>query len=440
MTIPYYNSEEIDMNFSPKDVITFVEENDVKFIRLTFCDMFGNLKNIAIMPSELPKAFEKGIAFDSWAITGTHSDLLLFPDASTLSVLPWRPKTGRVVRFFCFIKNPDGSDFRGDVRNELRKTVEFYKKSGYFCEIGTECEFYLFDRDEYGEPTMIPHDKAGYLDVAPLDKCENVRREICLSLDEMGFKPQSSRHKYGHGQNEIDFSKSNVLTAADNLVHFKSAVKTIAAQNGLYASFMPKPLDDKCASGMHINFYIKKNGKNIFSGGSNGLPEEGRNFIAGVLNRVKEMALFMNATTNSYKRFGMGLAPKYISWSYDDRSSLIRVPLLNEEDSRAEIRSADASCNPYITFILLLKAGFEGIFNKAELSDSLFGYKENVSGNLPENLEEAFELASKSDFVSEAFSPDLLKMIYGYFSDVISRYNYADDKDVFEKEFYFLEI
>ena len=180
------------MSFSPKEILDFVEENDVKFIRLTFCDMFGNLKNIAIMPDELPKAFQYGVSFDASCLTKEYSDLLLVPDISTLSVLPWRPKSGRVVRFFCSIKNIDGSDYVGDMRSALQKEITGLYSKGYSCELGTKCEFYLFDLDENGDPTKIPHDQGSYLDVAPLDKCENTRREICLSLEEMGLSPKSS--------------------------------------------------------------------------------------------------------------------------------------------------------------------------------------------------------------------------------------------------------
>jgi glutamine synthetase len=425
------------MFFSPKDVIKFVEENDVKFIRLTFSDILGNLKNISIMPNGLAKAFENGVSFDGVVLDGKHADLLLFPDASTLSVLPWRPKTGRVVRFFCYIKKPDGSDYKGDAREGLYLELKKIRELGYNCRISTECEFYLFDTDENGEPTKKPHDYAGYLDVAPLDKCENVRREICLMFDEMGFKPQSSRHKYGCGQNEIDFRSSEVLTAADNMVHFKSVVKTVAAQNGLYASFMPKPLNDNYGSGMHISMLIEKDGKSIFSYDNGDMNDEGRWFLAGVLNRLKEITCFLNSTTNSYKRFGMGLAPKYINYSHDERSSCIRIPYASCDNARIEIRSADSACNPYIVFKLLLKAGFEGIEQKMNLNNSLLGQSYDKFEKLPESLEEAYRLAKESEFVRSSIHEDLLKIIFNYYEDVLEKYNLAEDKDAFEEEIYF---
>ncbi|HOH88294.1 glutamine synthetase family protein, partial [Ruminococcus sp.] len=303
------------MSFSPKEILKFVEENDVKFIRLTFCDMFGNLKNVAIMPNELPRAFEYGIPFDASCITEGCSDLLLVPDISTLSVLPWRPKSGRVVRFFCALKNTDGSDYVGDMRTELTNYINQLRLDGYSCEMGTKCEFYLFELDEHGEPTKIPHDKGGYLDVAPLDKCENARREICLSLEEMGMSPKSSCHKHGPAQNEIEFRESEPITAADNMVHYKTVVKSIAAQNGLFASFMPKPLPDEHGSALSISISLKKGGENIFGDDINAMPNEGKCFISGVLSRMREITAFLNSTTNSYKRFGIGYAPKYVNWS-----------------------------------------------------------------------------------------------------------------------------
>ena len=220
------------MGYTKKEVIRFVQENDVKFIRLAFCDIFGVQKNISIMPKELQKAFDDGIAFDASFINGfmniERSDLFLFPDPSTMSILPWRPQTGRVVRFFCDIKYPDGKDFEGDGRKILIEKTNELQALGYQVEIGTECEFYLFQMDEFGTPTKIPYDEACYFDIAPKDKAENVRRDICLTLEQMGIMPETSHHQHGPGQNMIVYKASNPLTAADNLITFKSVVKTIA--------------------------------------------------------------------------------------------------------------------------------------------------------------------------------------------------------------------
>ena len=414
------------MSFSPIEVLNFVEENDVKFIRLTFCDIFGNLKNIAIMPKELPRAFKHGISFDATGITGECSDLLLIPDISTLSVLPWRPKSGRVVRFFCNIQTSDGSDYSGDLRKQLHDKILSLNSEGYSCEFATKCEFYLFNLDDSGEPTKIPHDHGGYLDVAPLDKCENTRREICLSLEEMGLNPKSSCHKHGWGQNEIDFKKSEPVTAADNMVHYKTVVKSIASQNGLYASFMPRPLENQPGSILNICLGIRKNGMDIFG------TDEGKSFIAGILNRIPEMTAFLNPSTNSYERFGVGYAPQFINWSYKNTSPLIRISNAVGESPSIEVRSADATCNPYIAFNLILSAGFEGIKNREELAP-----ESETSKKLPSSLEEAYNLAEKSDFIKSVLSEKTRNGLLGNISGICSEYDKASDKKAFDESRYF---
>ena len=430
------------MSFSPKEILNFIEENDVKFIRLTFCDMFGNLKNVAIMPNELPRAFEYGIPFDSSTIAGGTSDLLLVPEISTLSVLPWRPKSGRVVRFFCSLKNMDGSDYVGDTRTDLTNYINQLRLDGYTCEMGTKCEFYLFELDEKGQPTLIPHDNGGYLDVAPLDRCENARREICLSLEEMGMNPKSSCHKHGPAQNEIEFRENEPVTAADNMVHYKTVVKSIAAQSGLFASFMPKPLANEHGSALCISISIKKRGENIFGSDLTEMSHEGKCFISGILTRIREITAFLNCTTNSYKRFGMGYAPKYVDWSCENRSQLIRIPKAVGITPRIELRSADACCNPYAAFKLILAAGIEGInSDDCTLLDSTM---KDGSGNdlqlLPETLEEAVNIARNSDFVKRNLSAEICADIFEQTDRQVSRYNAADDKDEFEYRSYFKYI
>lgn len=427
------------MSFSPKEILKFVEENDVKFIRLTFCDMFGNLKNVAIMPNELPRAFEYGIPFDASCIAEGCSDLLLVPDISTLSVLPWRPKSGRVVRFFCALKNMDGSDYVGDMRTELTNYINQLRLDGYSCEMGTKCEFYLFELDERGEPTKIPHDKGGYLDVAPLDKCENARREICLSLEEMGMSPKSSCHKHGPAQNEIEFRESEPITAADNMVHYKTVVKSIAAQNGLFASFMPKPLPNEHGSALSISISLRKGGENIFDT-QNGMTFEGKCFISGILSKMREITAFLNSTTNSYKRFGIGYAPKYVNWSSENCAQLIRVPKPVGISPRIEIRSADACCNPYITFKLILAAGIGGIQSQdCSLFESAMhnGSDSSLLQPLPSSLDEAAETAKNSYFVKDTLSQEIRRNIFAQLDKQIQDYSSASDKDKFEEESYF---
>ena len=291
------------MDATMSEVVQFIQENDVKFIRLAFCDIFGNQKNIAIMPTELARAFEHGIHFNASALRGflnvEDSDLLLFPDPGTMSVLPWRPAQGRVVRFYCDIRYPDGTPFEGDGRHLLREASRRARRAGYAITMGTASEFYLFELDDKGHPTTIPHDHGEYFDVAPLDKAENVRRQICLTLEEMGIQPESSHHEQGPGQNEVDFRYAEALEAADNFVTFKSVVKSMASSSGLFASFLPKPLQGAPGSGLHLSISIMKDGKNLFHP-SFEQSADGRSFVAGILRHAAEMTIFGNPLTNSF--------------------------------------------------------------------------------------------------------------------------------------------
>lgn len=400
------------MKYSKEEVMQFVQEEDVKFIRLAFCDVFGKQKNIAIMPFELSRAFEYGIPFDASAITGfgdeTHSDLLLHPDPATLMILPWRPEHGKVVRMFTHITYPDGTPFECDTRGILKKAVEQAKKEGYTFNFGAEQEFYLFLLNENGKPTKEPYDEAGYMDLAPDDRGENIRREICITLEQMGIKPESSHHEEGPGQNEIDFRYSDALTAADNTMTFQTVVKTIARRNGLYVDFSPKPLSDRPGNGFHVNVSISPK-NNV---------DDMHHMIAGVLNRVCEMTAFLNPTENSYARFGKNKAPAYVSWSRENRSQLIRVPASPEGNDRAELRSPDPSANPYIAFALVIYAALEGLRNKTELmpaSDiNLFHADEEDLKKLvriPQSLKEACAVSKNSDFIKK-YIPNRVLQIY----------------------------
>lgn len=389
----------------------FVQEEDVKFIRLAFCDVFGKQKNISIMPSELSRAFEYGIAFDASAITGfgdeTHSDLLLHPDPSTLMILPWRPEHGKVVRMYSHITYPDGNAFECDSRELLKKAIADAEKEGYSFRFGAEQEFYLFLLDENGKPTKIPYDDAGYMDIAPDDRGENIRREICLTLEQMGISPEASHHEEGPGQNEIDFRYSEPLSAADNTMTFQTVVKTVARRNGLYADFTPKPLKNKPGNGFHINI-------SVLPGNDSQIMHY---MIAGVLNRVTEMTLFLNSTANSYDRLGENKAPGYVSWSRENRSQLIRVPASSELGRRAELRSPDPLSNPYIALALVIYAAIEGLKNKTELVEAtdinLFHTdKETLSKfkRIPKTLKEACEAAADSAFIKEHIPEKILKI------------------------------
>ena len=400
------------MKYSKQEVMQYVQEEDVKFIRLAFCDVFGKQKNISIMPEELPRAFEYGIAIDASAIEGfgdeTNSDLLLHPDADTLMPLPWRPEHGRVVRMFCTISYPDGRTFECDSRSILKQAVQDAEKAGFQFFFGAEQEFYLFNLDDNGNPTKEPYDNAGYMDIAPEDKGENIRREVCLTLEQMGIRPESSHHEEGPGQNEIDFRYSSPLAAADNAMTFQTVVKTVARRNGLYADFSPKPLENKPGNGFHINMSVKSSDNT-----------DNMNFmIAGILAKVAEMTIFLNPLESSYQRFGNNKAPKYISWSSENRSQLVRVPAAVGEYKRAELRSPDPAANTYLAFALMIYASLYGIQNKLELqkpadinlykadADTLVKFEQ-----LPENLKSACALASSSIFIKEHF-PDAILEIY----------------------------
>ena len=399
------------MKYSKQEVMQYVQEEDVKFIRLAFCDVFGKQKNISIMPEELPRAFEYGIAIDASAIEGfgdeTHSDLLLHPDADTLMPLPWRPEHGRVVRMFCTISYPDGRTFECDSRSILKQAVQDAEKAGFQFFFGAEQEFYLFNLDDNGNPTKEPYDNAGYMDIAPEDKGENIRREVCLTLEQMGIRPESSHHEEGPGQNEIDFRYSSPLAAADNAMTFQTVVKTVARRNGLYADFSPKPLEDKPGNGFHINMSVKSS-DNV----------DNMNFmIAGILAKVAEMTIFLNPLESSYQRFGNNKAPRYISWSSENRSQLVRVPAAVGEYKRAELRSPDPAANTYLAFALMIYASLYGIQNKLELQDpaEINLYKADADTlakfeQVPENLKSACALANNSDFIKEHIPGAILEI------------------------------
>lgn len=392
------------MNYTVKEVLQFVESNDVKFVRLVFFDIFGVKKNISIMSSELKSVFRNGALVSSANICGFEgkdsSDLLLFPDPSTLKVLTWRPQQGAVVRLLCDIRHQNGKPFEADVRMVLKKAEEKIRRAGFSCTVGLACEFYLFKMDDNGNPTHIPHDNAGYLDVAPLDKGENVRRNICLTLEDMDIVPLSSHHENGPGQNEIDFKHSDLLCAADDYSTFKSVVKAAASMSGLYASFMPKPITDKSGSGMHINVVIKEYDENIFTDKGLGMSKKAKSFIAGILRRAAEMTLFFNPLSNSYTRFGAYEAPSGIDWSYGNINTLVRVLMPETDRARVDYRSPDPSCNPYLCFALLVYAGLEGIEDNLELCEANEYGKATVE-RLPQSLADAIELARKSDFIKK---------------------------------------
>lgn len=439
------------MKYTEKEVLQFVEENDVKFVKLMFCDIFGSLKTISVIAGELPKIFREGLVFDASKLGGflnvTVSDLRLFPDPDTLALLPWRPQHGRVVRFFCHLKYPDGTAFEGDGRFFLKTAIAYARGKGYNFQIGTSCEFYCFEKNDQDMPTKQPHDYAGYCDAAPVDKGENLRRDICLTLEQMDIFPESSRHETGPGQNEIDFQYSNALKAADNLVTFKNVVKSMADRNGLYATFMPKPIIENCGSGLHIMLMCMKGTENVFRPHMGELSQEAQHMTAGILKNVKDMTLFLNTTTNSYKRFGSLLAPKYISWSHENYAQLLRAPLDNNEENGIILRSPDNTCNPYFAMGLLIYACIDGVINKEKLSepfnvDTRFAEEAELAKleTLPETLEEAVEVAEQSEFLKEHLPEVLLENYIRQKKELIEDYNRAPDKEQFETVRYFYHL
>lgn len=397
------------MDYTPQEVIQFIKEEDVKFIRLAFCDVYGTQKNISILAPELERSFRYGIAIDASAIAGfgdeTHCDLFLHPDPATISLLPWRPESGRVVRMFCSISLPNGTLFPMDSRSLLKRAIQDAEQAGVHFFFGSELEFYLMKLDDTGAPTNIPLDHASYMDVAPEDRGENVRREICLALERMGIRPESSHHEQGPGQNEIDFRYSDPLSCADNAITFRSAVKTIAANHGLWAEFSPKPLDDQPGSGFHINLSL-----------SSQEEQQTAHMMAGILARISEMTLFLNPTEESYRRLGVCKAPKYISWSSDNRSMLIRIPAAAGEYRRVELRSPDCTANPYLAFALLIWAGLEGIQSQLPLPHkcnvNLYSAGKDITSQLkalPLSREAAVREAAKSEFLMRHLPKSLIE-------------------------------
>lgn len=398
--------------YTKQDIIRMVEEEDVEFIRLQFTDTFGTLKNIAITSSQLEKALNHQCMFDASYIEGfvrmEESDMYLYPDLDTFVIFPWRPQQGKVARIICDICRPDGTPFEGDGRQVLKRVIDEAGKQGYRFDVGPECEFFLFHTDEEGQPTTITHEKAGYFDLGPIDLGENARRDMVLTLEDMGYEIESSHHEVAPAQHEIDFKYDEALTTADNIMTFKLAVKTIAKRHGMFASFMPKPKYGMNGSGMHINMSLSKGGKNIFDDpeGELGLSQEAYYFIGGIMKHIREMALITNPLVNSYKRLVPGFeAPIHIAWSTNNRTSLIRIPYSRGEATRIELRCPDPSANPYLVLAVCLAAGMDGIEHKimppAQVTGNVFGMeKEGLDVEvLPADLGEAIACFKQESFV-----------------------------------------
>lgn len=399
------------MNQTEQELMKYIEEEDVKFIRLTFCDIYGVQKNISIQRGELARAFDKGIGIDASYLDGFGGDygkdIWLHPEPDTITILPWRPEHGRVVRIFCTLTYADGTPIETDTRALLRQAVRYAQSKGFRFHFKSEMQFYLFKTDENGESTGVPYDNAGYMDIAPLDKGENVRREICLTLEQMGIQPESSHHEAGPGQNEIDFCYADPITAADNTVTFLSVVRTMAARNGLYADFSPKPIKDKAGSALHITVSVKSNAGDDVTDSA----------IAGILHNVAGMTVFLNPTVGSFLRFGQHKAPKYITWSGNNRAQLISVRLTESGSRCAQVRSPDPEANPYLAFALMIYAVLDGIENQRALPQPvdedflLFQSKtKEEPERLPDSIEKARIEAKKSPLIQQFIPSSVIRL------------------------------
>jgi len=394
--------------YTKEDIIRIIREEDVQFIRLQFADIFGMLKSVAITPSQIEKALDNACMFDGSSIDGfariSESDMYLYPDFDSFVIFPWRTQSGKVARLICDIYTPDGKPFAGDPRYALKKVLQEAREMGYIFNVGPELEFFLFHYDEKGDPTTFSHDQGGYFDLEPVGQGEEIRREISIALEDMGFEIEASHHEVAHAQHEIDFKFDDALFTADNIMTFKLTVKTIAKRYGMHAAFMPKPVFGINGSGMHINMSLMKDGKNAFFDPDDdlGLSETAMQFVAGVMKHVQGITAVTNPLVNSYKRLVPGYeAPCYVAWSAANRTALIRIPATRGNGTRIELRSPDPAANPYLALALCLAAGLDGIKNKLtppdQIRSSIFAMSvqereaagiENLPGSLSEALKE----------------------------------------------------
>lgn len=414
------------MKYTKQDIMNMVRDEDVKFVRLQFTDLFGQMKNAAIMSSQLERVIDRNMSFDSSSISCfgkiDESDMYLVPDTDTFVIFPWRPQQGKVARLICDIYRSGGEVFGRDPRSVLKRVLKEAEAMGYSFSAGPECEFFLFNTDDDGKPTTQTHDEGGYFDIAPIDNGENCRRDICMTLEDMGFDIKSSHHETAHGQHEIVFRHGEALKTADNIITFKLVVKTIAKRHGLHATFMPKPITGAAGSGMHINMSLFKNGENIFydKGSKYALSQTGYSFMAGILRYMPEFSFITNPIVNSYKRLVTGFeAPEYVGWSSNNRSLMVRVPVFSDSESaRIELRNPDPASNPYLVLAACLASGLEGIKQNIpvprNMNVNMYDItKEEAAAlgveNLPISLNEAIKKAAKSEFVKKVLGDDLTK-------------------------------
>lgn len=406
-------------NYTKEAILKIAEEENVRYIRLQFTDLFGIIKNVEIPLSQLPKALDNKIMFDGSSIEGfvriEESDMYLYPDLNTWLIFPWETEYGKVARLICDVYLPDGNPFPGDPRGVLKRVLKEANELGFTAmNVGPEPEFFLFKTDASGNPTMELNDQGGYFDLAPMDLGENCRRDIVLTLEQMGFEIEASHHEVAPGQHEIDFKYADAIETADNIQTFKLVVKNIARKHGLHATFMPKPLFGVNGSGMHCHQSLFRGNENAFYDENDelGLSETAKQYLAGILKHAYSFAAITNPTVNSYKRLVPGYeAPCYIAWSGKNRSPLVRVPASRGLSTRIELRNPDPSANPYLALAVMLAAGLDGIKNKLTLCDPVNSniYKmdedqleELKIKSLPESLKEALEALEQNEVIKAA--------------------------------------
>ena len=404
-------------NYTREEILQMVEEEDVEFIRLQFTDMFGAIKNIAVTARELPRALDNRCMINGEQIAGMDmekgSDLYLSPILDTFAILPWRPQQGKVARMICDLYFPDGTPYKNSPRYILENVAGKAQEEGYTCYIDPECEFFLFHTDDNGNPTTVTHEQAGYLDISPLDLGENARRDMVLTLEDMGMEVESSHHEAAPAQHEIDFRYGEIRKTADCITTFKMAVRIVAKRHGLHATFMPKPKTEANGSGMHIQFSLIKNGEKVFECADRPgeLSEDAYYFIGGLLAHSKEMALITNPLVNSYKRLVPGYdAPTELTWTENNQNSLVRIPVTRGEGIRVELRSPDASANPYVVLAVCLAAGLDGIKNKiTPTKSSNLAAQDQQAEHLPETLKEAIDYFESSSWVKEVLGEEFCR-------------------------------
>ena len=413
--------------YSQEQMLKIIQEKNVEFLRLQFTDISGIVKNVAIPATQMGKALKNGISFDGSSIEGfariQESDMVLRPDLSTFSLLPWRSKDGsNEARLICDVHLPNGKPFEGDPRYVLRKQLEIAKEMGFKMNVGPELEFFLFEKQNGGSATT-PHDYGGYFDLGPVDLAEDVRREIVRALTQMGFTIEASHHEVARGQHEIDFVYDDALKNADKVVTFKYVTKTIAMQEGLRATFMPKPIYGASGTGMHANISLFRGLENAFFDPDTdmNISDLARFFVGGLIEHACAITAIANPLINSYKRLVSGFeAPVYITWSGPNRSSLIRIPAGRGLSTRLEFRSPDPTCNPYLTFAVILAAGLDGIkrgidpgepvdlnvYHLTALERESMGIK-----TLPANLKEALDYLEADKVIREALGEHVYENI-----------------------------